>query len=687
MARRRTIVCGVLSAMAAQALVAGPAVADLSFTAPVEQPLGIAPVSIAAAPTVAGDTRATLAFLASEPEELVLVRTGPTGAGTRVDRVPLPDNSQPSDVALADVDRDGAREALVALVETGVVRVVRDSGPVITTADAPAGTHPASLAVGDLDGDAWPDLVVSNDAGIVRLMGDGAGGFGAPVDIVPAGPGTLSGGPQLADLDRDGDLDLVFGTVVALPGLPRSVTVLLGDGTGAFGAPVVHDTDSFTLVGPLADANGDGHLDVVLSGSGCSTMLGFSCSPSAGAVLPGDGTGAFGTAVQFGPQGSTTAGVAALDGPGPADVLLLTQATSTLNALLGLGSGTAGPFALPSATNLVTPVDLNGDGAVDLVTARTAPPGGVAFLFNAPIPRSLGVDAGAQTVGTNGPVLPAQIRNEGVAPLTVTGVTVGGIAAADFSVVENGCAANSVAAGDACTVRVRFRPTAAGTRQAELTLTSNGVGSPQRVPLVGLGIPAPPGPHGVPPPMPVAPPAKTVCTPSAGTPVQLSCRVSVTPRAGLKIAVRLVRSGRVYARADTTGAGRVELRRVRRINPGAYSLVTIATADGLALRRTTRRLVIPAPLPAVTVTCPRRVPDLALTVQCQLGVRASSQPVRVALNLVLAGRSFARARATRSGPIALRAGRPLPAGAYEVVAVVSTGRRSYQVRRALTVAP
>jgi hypothetical protein len=73
--------------------------------------------------------------------------------------------------------------------------------------------HPTSVALGDVNGDGNVDLVVStslySDEAVVRL-GDGQGGFTTPATrgLVLAGAGIRS--VQLADVDADGDLDMLL---------------------------------------------------------------------------------------------------------------------------------------------------------------------------------------------------------------------------------------------------------------------------------------------------------------------------------------------------------------------------------------------------------------------------------------------------------------------------------------------
>ena len=134
-------------------------------------------------------------------------------------------------------------------------------------------------------------------------------------------------------------------------------------------------------------------------------------------------------------------------------------------------------------------------------TSFTAPaPSGDAFLtrictINCPaagvFPASLSF--GSQSVGTSGTAQNITLSNPGTGNLTIAGISITGIAGADFSQSHN-CPVVLSPQGS-CTISVSFTPTATGTRTAAVTITSNASGSPQLVSLSGTGTaPPPPAP-------------------------------------------------------------------------------------------------------------------------------------------------------------------------------------------------
>ena len=110
-------------------------------------------------------------------------------------------------------------------------------------------------ATGDLNADGLPDLVI--DGQVWFNLGNGANLAG------PMLPSPLAGAPTLADVDQDGDLDLV-----ETPG-----TVFFNGGGGVFGPPVSYlprgtfvptaaDVSKTTVV----DVDADGDVDIIAPG-------------------------------------------------------------------------------------------------------------------------------------------------------------------------------------------------------------------------------------------------------------------------------------------------------------------------------------------------------------------------------------------------------------------------------------
>jgi hypothetical protein len=131
-----------------------------------------------------------------------------------------------------------------------------------------------SVAVGDLNGDGLPDIVV----------GDTDDHYAGILLQNPAHPGTFLGAkyagatqskPLIADMNQDGIADLVL-----FPGDPgqsstSGVAVLLGDplNPGSFLAPVTTSLGGADLLSvALADMNGDGLQDVVIGNYHAQTV-------------------------------------------------------------------------------------------------------------------------------------------------------------------------------------------------------------------------------------------------------------------------------------------------------------------------------------------------------------------------------------------------------------------------------
>jgi FG-GAP-like repeat len=181
-----------------------------------------------------------------------------------------------------DVNGDGAPDVVTTNFEGGNVTVLLGDGKggfgEAPGSPFPAGEGPFSLALADVDRDGHLDLVVSNFSGragdtshdaVNVLLGDGRGGFrlmkGSPF-ATGAGPAAVAVG----DVDGDGWPDVVTANANG-----DDVTILLGDGHGSFRPRVKRPAGREPYRVAVGDVDGDGRAEIFVAnhGSGDVTMI------------------------------------------------------------------------------------------------------------------------------------------------------------------------------------------------------------------------------------------------------------------------------------------------------------------------------------------------------------------------------------------------------------------------------
>jgi len=263
-------------------------------------------------------------------------------------------------VVSGDFNKDG----VIDLASTGLfnnsVSIVLGNGtggfapPVVFTMNSGSGPH--GLATADLDRDGDLDLIVSssyNDK-LFIYSNDGAANF--TQDTVFA-VGDFPNLPLPVDLNGDGNLDLVVGNVAI-----RKVSVFLNDGHGGYGPEVRYDAADTAWAPAAVDIDRDGDFDLVVGGT--DRM----------AVLENDGNGTFSLKSTFLNGQSPWHGAAGdVDGDGDPDLVVTGLWIDSVSILKNSG---AGGLSVTSKYKLFPGlsdggsrlVDLDGDGDLDLAT-------------------------------------------------------------------------------------------------------------------------------------------------------------------------------------------------------------------------------------------------------------------------------------------------------------------------------
>jgi len=298
-------------------------------------------------------------------------------------------------VAAADFNNDGAPDLAVVNRGSTNVTILRNlndgTGALVFDAVYPIGLDPRGPVAGDIDGDGDLDLIIANwDIGadsVSILFNTGAGAF-QPVQILPLNVGSRPRVVELADVDNDGDLDLI-----TVNNGSNNISVLLNNGNGVFATPINYPVQLQPGSVTPAHLNNDGFIDLVVTNRASDSIT----------VLLNQGGGMYTVRANYAagdiPRDQA---VGDLDRDGDLDVVVANAGgiADTISVLLNRGDGTFDPTTnypdpgtFPHAIGLLD-VDLNG--ILDVVAGHAGD--GMVSLF-----RGVG----------DGTLLPAQLVQNG----------------------------------------------------------------------------------------------------------------------------------------------------------------------------------------------------------------------------------------------------------------------------------
>jgi hypothetical protein len=377
------------------------------------------------------------------------------------------------------------------------------------------------MLVGDFNGDGKPDLIIMDDysTGFQVLLGKGDGTFQAPVDTklntsltfaigdfngdgktdvvvttsvnaqakisiyLSNGDGTFRlsatymqyyGGVNVADVNGDGKLDLVF------IGFGEPLLVMLGDGDGTFQKAISGPTAIYSGEAVIRDFDGDGKSDIAVG-----TYNGV-------AFLKGNGDGSFQSPVYSNPTIYFCCEMVAADVNGDGKLDLVFNQYQTVFVMLGKGNGTFQPPDAYGANgqiysgNIVVG-DFNSDGVSDIgIVNQDSYSGATVASLYLSIPAidlfPTSANFGAEQVGKTSLPATIYVRNVGNAKLSISSIIVTG-----DSFIEQTTCAKGLAIGGLCTIKASFKPIAKGKLSGKITIHDNTTASPQVIYLQGTG--------------------------------------------------------------------------------------------------------------------------------------------------------------------------------------------------------
>jgi hypothetical protein len=219
-------------------------------------------------------------------------------------------------VVIGDVNGDGHLDLVVANFEGGVgVLLGNGDGTFKAPVSYNGGYDPNSVVIGDVNGDGHLDLVVADlcqDSGcsngaVSVLLGNGDGTFKAPVTY--SSGGVISYSAAIGDVNGDGHPDLVVTNLdCGSDCFTSAVGVLIGNGDGTFQEPITYDAGGGKTALVITDVNGDGHRDLVMTNAAIACNGDGICAGAAELML-GVGDGTFPTVATYSSGGYTSGGV------------------------------------------------------------------------------------------------------------------------------------------------------------------------------------------------------------------------------------------------------------------------------------------------------------------------------------------------------------------------------------------
>ncbi len=323
----------------------------------------------------------------SNPPFYVYFGDGAGNLGSR--RRTVPTGQESAQPAVGDINDDGVPDLLVPLTGAPpasldrVALFLATPGGTYTPAGEILVAHPVSVFVEDLDGNGHNDLLVcttptsgGSTPEIQTYLGDGNGGFSFLATVASG-----NGPAIVADFDRDGKTDIArtFGSLYQ-PSTPGSVRVHRGLGGGFFSEGVDQAVAPAPSGLTTGDFNGDGIPDIAVA----AVWGDWYASTGDVSVLLGNGDATFQAFLSFGSAGGASfIATGEFTGDGIPDLAVSyddyidrSPIPGAAQIFAGDGQGHFAPGISLATTSHgfgIIAADLDGDGNDDLALAAQPP--------------------------------------------------------------------------------------------------------------------------------------------------------------------------------------------------------------------------------------------------------------------------------------------------------------------------